>query len=59
MDTDAMFQKLKGYQEDQHSSLDELCKTLKVSKSDRHTASGDAYITALIFLKLKSRLKIA
>lgn len=59
MDTDAMFQKLKGYQEDQHSSLDELCKTLKVSKSDRHTASGDAYITALVFLKLKSRLKIA
>jgi DNA polymerase-3 subunit epsilon len=59
MDTDAMFQKIKGYQEDQHSSLDELCKALNVSKSDRHTASGDAYITALIFLKLKSRLKIA
>ncbi len=59
MDTDAMFQKLKGYQEDQHSSLDELCKALKVSKSDRHTASGDAYITALVFLKLKSRLKIS
>lgn len=58
MDTDAMHQKLKGYQEDQHSSLDELCKALNVSKSDRHTASGDAFITALLFLKLKSRLKI-
>lgn len=58
MDTDAMFQKFKGLQEDQHSSLDELCKALKVEKSDRHTASGDAYITALLFLKLKNRLKI-
>lgn len=58
MDTDAMYQKLKGFQEDQHSSLDELCKALHVSKSDRHTASGDAYITALVFLKLKSRLSI-
>ena len=58
MDTDAMYRKFKGLQEDQHSSLDELCKILKVEKSDRHTASGDAYITALIFLKLKNRLKI-
>lgn len=58
MDTDAMYQKVKGYQEDQHSSLDELCKALKITKSDRHTASGDAYITALVFLKLKTRLKI-
>ena len=58
MDTDAMYRKFKGLQEDQHSSLDELCKILKVEKSYRHTASGDAYITALIFLKLKNRLKI-
>jgi DNA polymerase-3 subunit epsilon len=58
MDTDAMYQKFKGLQEDQHSSLDELCKLLKVEKSDRHTASGDAFITALLFLKLKSRLSI-
>jgi DNA polymerase III subunit epsilon len=58
MDTDAMYQKFKGLQEDQHSSLDELCKNLKVEKSDRHTASGDAFITALVFLKLKKRLAI-
>lgn len=58
MDTDAMYQKFKGLQEDQHSSLDELCKILKVEKSERHTASGDAFITALLFLKLKNRLKI-
>lgn len=58
MDTDAMYQKFKGLQEDQHSTLDELCKILKVEKSDRHTASGDAFITALVFLKLKKRLDI-
>lgn len=58
MDTDAMYQKFKGLQEDQHSTLDELCKILKVEKSDRHTASGDAFITALVFLKLKKRLSI-
>ncbi|GGD23931.1 3'-5' exonuclease [Flavobacterium orientale] len=58
MDTDAMYQKFKGLQEDQHSSLDELCKLLKVEKSDRHTASGDAFITAMLFLKLKNRLSI-
>jgi len=58
MDTDAMYQKFKGLQEDQHSSLDELCKILKVEKSDRHTASGDAFITALVFLKLRKRLAI-
>lgn len=58
MDTDAMYQKFKGLQEDQHSTLDELCKVLKVERSDRHTASGDAFITALVFLKLKKRLLI-
>ncbi|WP_333694852.1 3'-5' exonuclease [Flavobacterium sp.] len=58
MDTDAMYQKFKGLQEDQHSSLDELCSLFKIQKSDRHTASGDAYITALLFLKLKKRLQI-
>lgn len=58
MDTDAMYQKFKGFQEDQHSTLDELCKILKVEKSDRHTAAGDAFITALVFLKLKKRLLI-
>lgn len=59
MDTDAMYQKFKGLQEDQHSTLDELCKELKVEKSDRHTASGDAFITALVFLKLKKKLQIS
>lgn len=58
MDTDIMYQKLKYYPEDQHTSLDELCDVFKIKKSDRHTASGDAFITALLFLKLKQKLDI-
>lgn len=55
MDTDIMYQKFKGLPEDQHSSLDKLCQIFKIQKSDRHTAAGDAFITALIFLRLKNK----
>ena len=58
MDTDAMYQKLKHLPLEEHRSLDELCDIYKISKSDRHTASGDAFITALLFLKLKKKLEI-
>ena len=58
IDTNALYQKYKGWQSDQYSGLDELCAVFKISKSDRHTASGDAFITALIFLKLKKKLGI-
>lgn len=55
MDTDLMYQRFKGLQEDQHTGLDELCRVFKIEKSDRHTAAGDAFITALIFLRLKNK----
>ncbi len=38
-------------------SLDELCNDLKLSQSDRHTASGDAFITGMAFLKILAKLK--
>ena len=58
MGTDAMYQKLKNLPFEEHHSLDELCDIFKIRKSDRHTASGDAFITALLFLKLKKKLGI-
>ncbi|MFI8378410.1 PolC-type DNA polymerase III [Leeuwenhoekiella sp. NPDC079379] len=38
-------------------SLDELCEELNISKNDRHMAMGDAFITALAFLKIQNRLR--
>lgn len=58
MDTDVMYQKLKYLPQEEHYSLDELCDIYKIRKSDRHTASGDSFITALLFLKLKRKLEI-
>ncbi len=58
MDTNTLFQRWKDLHEDNQATLDELCDALKISKSDRHTASGNAYTTALVFLKLKKKLGI-
>ncbi len=38
-------------------SLDDLANSLNISLQDRHTASGDAYITAIAFMKIISKLK--
>lgn len=33
-------------------SLDDLCRTFDIAPHDRHTAGGDAFLTAQIFLRL-------
>ncbi|UJH67075.1 PolC-type DNA polymerase III [Allomuricauda sp. SCSIO 65647] len=40
-----------------HYSLDELANTFNIPKTDRHTALGDAYITAIAFLHIMEKLK--
>ncbi|TDD74902.1 3'-5' exonuclease [Flavobacterium caseinilyticum] len=57
LDVDVMHRKLTDAN-DKQFSLDELCKIYNIPKSDRNSASEDAYKTALLFLKLKSRLGI-
>ncbi len=38
-------------------SLDDLADKFDISKKDRHTALGDAYITAIAFWKILNKLK--
>ena len=40
-----------------HYALDDLADKFDISKKDRHTAMGDAYITAISFLKIVKKLK--
>jgi DNA polymerase-3 subunit epsilon len=59
IDTGVLFNKSKHiiYRDTlKPTSLDDLAKELNVPMADRHTASGDALITAFIFLKILSKL---
>ena len=59
LDTNSLFKKSKHLLYRDHLknyTLDELCEELKVNKSDRHTAIGDALITTIAFQKILSRI---
>jgi DNA polymerase-3 subunit epsilon len=59
LDTGILYKRSKHMLYQEHLkkySLDELCEILKVEKTDRHTAIGDALITAIIFQKIVSRI---
>ncbi|EIA07653.1 PolC-type DNA polymerase III [Flavobacterium frigoris] len=57
LDIDIMHRKLHDIT-DKKFSLDELSEIYKIPKSERISASEDAYKASLLFLKLKSRLGI-
>jgi DNA polymerase III subunit epsilon len=57
LDVEIMYKKLMDNNEKQFT-IDELLKLHKITKSDRHSSSDEAFTIALLFLKLKSKLGI-
>jgi len=56
IDTGILYKKLAG-KKNNHYNVDVLCKEFRIQTNDRHTAAGDAFITAQLFLKILSKLK--
>lgn len=61
LDTATLYKKtlIKSYLlvRKEHYTLDDLADKFDISKKDRHTAMGDAYITAIAFLKILKKLR--
>lgn len=59
IDTINLYKRLKGgdFNSSSPASLDSLANEFNIPMSDRHNAAGDSLITAVLFMKLVSRLK--
>lgn len=61
LDTGVLYKKtlIKShlFERKDHYTLDDLADKFDISKKDRHTALGDAYITAMAFLKIIKKLR--
>ena len=62
LDTALMARRLENPLGNQHhinrpASLDSLCQKYNIPLGKRHTAAGDAFITAILFMKLLSRFE--
>ena len=51
-DTNLIFKQQQHYPVEQNISLDELCAHFHLKAENRHTALGDAYLTALVHQRL-------
>lgn len=51
-DTNDLYSKFKRIHQPIHRSLDDLCDEFNIPKKDRHTALGDAFLTAQVYQRL-------
>ena len=60
IDTNYLFKKTKIInhllQNDKNYTLDEICQELNIITHDRHNAAGDAFLTAIAFLKIINKI---
>ena len=57
LDIEIMYNKVRDTFEKKYT-LDEMCKAMSVPVIDRNSAADDSFLIALLFLKLKTLLKI-
>jgi len=60
LDTINLYKRFMGgdFKPGKSTSLDNLSEEFNIPKSDRHNAAGDSFITAILFIKLVSKLQL-
>jgi DNA polymerase-3 subunit epsilon len=54
LDTNDLYSKYKGISQPMQKTLDDLCDEFDIIKKDRHTALGDAFLTAQVYQRLRA-----